>query len=223
MKLNPEGVSARKEHAKQTRQRVELRREDTGNASLAGRELDPADRPGLQGLHRRDVAVRIRNHGRAEGPLSAIGAHVMTELLQGRNPLDLLKPRPRRKPDADPDAHRAIRRRPRSTQPEPRTATPPTSRDPDDPGPDYPGDLDGYDGPGDPTLPGYAGPDGAPAWTAEDAANAQHAEPDDPAQRRGPLRPSQSAPPPANLNLIIPIGNLLGWSATPAQAGRSDC
>jgi hypothetical protein len=41
LKLNPAGVKARREHAKATRQRVELRREDTGNASLAGRELDP--------------------------------------------------------------------------------------------------------------------------------------------------------------------------------------
>ncbi len=29
------------------------------------------------------VAVRVRNHGHADGPLSAIGARVMTELLQG--------------------------------------------------------------------------------------------------------------------------------------------
>ena len=71
----------------------------------------------------------------------------------------------------------------------------------------------------DELVPGYAGPNGVPAWTPEEAANARDAEPDDPAQRRGPLRPTQSAPPPANLNLIIPIGTLLGWSATPAQAG----
>jgi hypothetical protein len=96
------------------------------------------------------------------------------------------------------------------------------TRDPDDPGPDDPGDPDDYsdydDDPGDP-IPGYAGPDGAPAWSAEEAENARCVEPDDPAERRGPLRPTQSAPPPANLNLIIPIGTLLGWSATPAQAG----
>ena len=40
IKLNPDGVKARKEHAKATRQRVEVRREDTGNASIARRELD---------------------------------------------------------------------------------------------------------------------------------------------------------------------------------------
>jgi hypothetical protein len=48
LKLNPEGVRARKEHAKQTRQRVEVRREDTGNASIAGRELDTVDALGCK-------------------------------------------------------------------------------------------------------------------------------------------------------------------------------
>ncbi|HEX4289373.1 MAG TPA: DUF222 domain-containing protein [Trebonia sp.] len=189
MKLNPDGVRARKEHAKQTRQRVELRREDTGNASLAGRELDPVTALACKS-YIDALAVRIRNLGRAEGPLSMIGSHVMTELLQGRNPLQQLRPRPRREPAAAPD--------------------------PDDPGPDYPGDPED---PADYDEPGYDGPNGAPSWTPEDAANAQHAEPDDPAERRGPLRAEQSAPPPANLNLIIPIGTLLGWSTTSAQAG----
>ena len=105
---------------------------------------------------------------------------------------------------------------------EPRAAAAPDARsvaddrDPDDPGPDYPGDPDD---PADDDEPGYAGPDGAPAWSAEEAENARHVDPDDPAERRGPLRPTQSAPPPANLNLIIPIGTLLGWSTAPAQAG----
>jgi hypothetical protein len=214
LKLNPEGVRARKEHAKATRQRVELRREDTGNASLAGRELDPVTALACKS-YIDAVAVRIRSHGRADGPLSMIGARVMTELLQGRNPLNQLKPRPRHKPPADPAAAPPSDGTPDDGA-EAETRNDDDARDPDDPGPDYPGD---HDDPGDHDEPGYAGPDGAPPWTAEDAANAQYTEPDDPALRRGPLRPSQSAPPPANLNLIIPIGNLLGWSTTPAQAG----
>ncbi len=198
MKLNPEGVKARKDHAKATRQRVEVRREDSGNASIAGRELDTVTVLGCKS-YIDSLAVRIRNYGHADGGLDAIRAHVMTELLQGRNPLHLLTPRPRRA--ADPDD------------------APPSAaagRDPDDPGPDYPGDPDD---PADHDDPCYAGPDGAPAWTSEEAENARHVEPDDPAERRGPLLPTQSAPPPANLNLIIPIGTLLGWSTTPAQAG----
>jgi Domain of unknown function (DUF222) len=237
LKLNPEGVKARKERAKQTRQRVEVRREDTGNASIAGRELDTVDVLGCKS-YIDTVAVRIRNYGHADGGLDAIRARVMTELLQGRNPLDLLKPRPRpaagqgdappsgAAPDGDDD--RADNGGTRASGAEGAGAGPSGGafRDPDDPGPDYPGDLsdpddaddDDYDDCGDP-LPGYAGPDGAPAWSAEEAENARHVEPDDPAERRGPLRPEQSAPPPANLNLIIPIGTLLGWSTTPAQAG----
>jgi hypothetical protein len=80
LKLNPEGVKARREHAKQTRQRVELRREDTGNASLAGRELDPLVALACK-AYIDALAVRIRNQGHAEGPLSMVGARVMTELL----------------------------------------------------------------------------------------------------------------------------------------------
>jgi hypothetical protein len=224
MKLNLDGVKARKEHAKQTRQRVELRREDTGNASLAGRELDPVTAIACKS-YIDALAVRIRNYGHAEGPLSMIGTRVMTELLQGRGPLDLIKPRPRfnftDQPDAAPPADRA----PRDTQANGTEARGGADdRGPDDPGPECPGDpddMDDYDGPDRPSdpVPSYAGPDGAPAWTPEEAANARDAEPDDPARRRGPLLPTQSAPPPANLNLIIPIGTLLGWSTTPAQAG----
>jgi hypothetical protein len=178
LKLNPEGVKARKEHARQTRQRVEVRREDTGNACIAGRELDTVDVLGCKS-YIDALAVRIRNHGHADGGLDMIRARVMTELLQGRNPLDLLKPRPK-------------------------LTVPDVGGDPDD-------CAD--------AIPGYGGPDGAPAWSAEEAENARYEESDDPARRRGPLRPSQSAPPPANLNLIIPIGTLLGWSTAPAQAG----
>ena len=216
MKLNPEGVKARKEHAKQTRQRVELRREDSGNASLAGRELDPVTAIACKS-YIDAVAVRIRNFGHAEGPLSMIGTRVMTELLQGRDPLDLIKPRPRfaDRTATEPPADRP----PHDTQAVGTEACAGADvRDPDDPGPAYPGDPEGPEDL-DELVPGYAGPNGVPAWTPEEAANARDAEPDDPAQRRGPLRPTQSAPPPANLNLIIPIGTLLGWSTTPAQVG----
>ena len=106
---------------------------------------------------------------------------------------------------------------------EPAARNGPDFRDPDDPGPqcpDDPEDVDDYDYDDPDPAPGYAGPGGAPAWDPAEADPAhRHYEPDDPAERRGPLRPDQSAPPPANLNLTIPIGTLLGWSTTPAQAG----
>jgi hypothetical protein len=211
LKLNPEGVKARKEHAKAIRQRVEVRREDSGNASIAGRELDTVVVLGCKS-YIDAVAVRIRNYGHGDGGLEAIRAHVMTELLQGRNPLNLLTPRA--KLAAGQGAAPGTVATPGGNDAGGADAGPfggADDRDLDD-GDDYDEDS------GDP-LPCYTGPDGAPAWTAEEAENARFGEPDDPAARRGPLRPEQSAPPPANLNLIIPVGTLLGWSTTPAQAG----
>jgi Domain of unknown function (DUF222) len=233
MKLNPDGVKARKDHARRTRQRVEVRREDSGNACIAGRELDTVDALASK-AYIDAIAVRVRNAGLVEGTLSSIRARVMTELLQGRNPLNLIKPRPRVKlnvpnagPNAGPDAD------PGAAGPPPASASAAHDGagfpDPDDPGPDYPGDLDDLDYLDDPgdfdhsaaPVPGYAGPDGAPAWSPDEAENARWGhpnEPDDLPPRRGPLRPGETAPPPANLNLIIPIGTLLGWSNAPAQA-----
>src|SRR3984957_8361433 len=117
LKLNPDGVRARKEHMRQTRQRVEVRREDSGNASLAGRELDTLDALASK-AYIDALAVRIRNHGHAEGGLEMTRARVMTELLQGRNPLDLLKPRPRHTP------HPTGPGRPADAEPSPATPSP---------------------------------------------------------------------------------------------------
>ena len=238
MKLNPDGVKARKEHARQTRQRVEVRREDSGNASIAGRELDTTDALASK-AYIDALAVRIRNSGLVEGTLSAIRARVMTELLQGRNPLDLIKPRARislRTPNPGPDPAgppsaegSSDNHRGEASEAHGDAGFP----DPDDPGPEYPGDpgdpddldhFDDFDALDDPATPapGYAGPDGAPAWTADEAENARYGHPngpDDLPPRRGPLRPGETAPPPANLNLIIPIATLLGWGTAPAQAG----
>jgi Domain of unknown function (DUF222) len=104
MKLDPEAARIRREHAKNTRQRVEVRRELSGNASLSGRELNTADALAAK-AYIDAVAVKIRNYGHADGTLSSIRALVMTELLQGRDPLNLLRPRPARGPrpaDDDP-------------------------------------------------------------------------------------------------------------------------
>ena len=95
MKLDPEAVRIRKQHAKSTRQRVEVRRELSGNASFAGRELDTATALACK-AHIDAVAVRLRNHGHLDGALASIKALVMTELLQGRDPLGLLHPGPSR-------------------------------------------------------------------------------------------------------------------------------
>ena len=232
MKLDPEAVRIRKEHAKNTRQRVEVRRELSGNASIAGRELDTAKALACK-AYIDAVAVKVRNYAGLEESLSSIRAHVMSELLQGRDPLTLALPNPARRsrpavpdsPDGRPpvpataDGNRAGSpgqlNSPAAVDPE-YPDYPFFPGDPDDPGPDDPG-PDGPDDPDGPDGPGYAGPGGRPSWDASEAENARHDDPDEPA-RRGPLRPGMSAPLPANINLLVPIGTLLGWSASPATA-----
>ena len=71
------------------------------------------------------------------------------------------------------------------------------------------------------------GPAGRPGWDADVAEDARYDDPDtddpddadaeEPA-RRAPLRPGMPAPLPASINLLVPIGTLLGWSAAPAHA-----
>ncbi len=125
MKLDPDAVRARREHARRSRQRVEVRREDSGNASIAGRELDTTTVLASK-AYIDAVAVRIRNSGLIDATLSAIRARVMTELLQGRNPLEPwikppaprqpADPRPRpgpRRPTACGGARRSRRQHPR--------------------------------------------------------------------------------------------------------------
>jgi predicted CxxxxCH...CXXCH cytochrome family protein len=141
MRLNPDGVKARREHAKRDGQRVEARREASGNASLAGRELDTADVLASK-AYLDAIAAKLHASGLVDGPLDRLRALALTDLTQGRDPLDRIKP-----------------------------------------------------GPAPTSPPGSAGPDG------------------------GPVRPGGPATLPALINLIVPAGTLLGWSAAPAQAG----
>ena len=92
MKLDPQAARRRKEHARRDGQRVEVKHERSGNAMLAGRELDSvtalAAKANIDAL-----AVRLREAGR-EGSLQQLRAWIMTELLQGHDPLDGLTPTP---------------------------------------------------------------------------------------------------------------------------------
>ena len=101
MKLNPEAVVARKEHAKRSEQRVEARREASGNASLAGRELDTADVLASKAFLDA-IAAKLRASGLFDGPLDRLRALALTDLTQGRNPLDRIKPAPANAPPANP-------------------------------------------------------------------------------------------------------------------------
>ena len=235
MKLDPEAVRIRKEHARNTRQRVEVRRELSGNASIAGRELDTGKALACK-AYIDAVAVKVRNYGGLEESLSSIRAHVMAELLQGRDPLTLILPNPARRSrlavggsldngrlpvPATADGSRTEspghRNSPAGDDPE-YPDYPCFPGDPDDPGPDDPGPDD----PDSPDDPRYAGPGGRPSWDEDEAENARYDDPDaddpDEPARRGPLRPGMSAPLPANINLLVPIGTLLGWSTAPATA-----
>jgi hypothetical protein len=91
MRLAPEAVRARKELARQLGQRVEARREESGNASLAGRELDTADVIASK-AHIDAIAVKLRDFGLIEGTLDTLRALALVDLTQGRDPLDRIKP-----------------------------------------------------------------------------------------------------------------------------------
>jgi hypothetical protein len=88
MKLAPEAVRARREHARRTRQRVEVRREESGNASVAAREMETADALASK-AHIHALALRLRRAG-TPGTLDQLRLLVFTDLTAGRNPLDRL-------------------------------------------------------------------------------------------------------------------------------------
>jgi hypothetical protein len=88
MKLDPEAVKARREHASRTRQRVEVRREESGNASVAGREMDTADALASKAyIHA--LAQRLRRGG-LPGALDQLRLLVFSDLTVGRDPLSRL-------------------------------------------------------------------------------------------------------------------------------------
>ncbi len=124
MKLAPEAVRARKELARQLGQRVEARREESGNASLAGRELGTADVIASK-AHIDAIALKLRGSGLIEGTLDSLRALALVDLTQGRDPLDRIKPQqpadpaapdPRAAPGRRPAARPARRRQARRTR-----------------------------------------------------------------------------------------------------------
>jgi hypothetical protein len=183
-RLAPEAVRARRERARRCGQRVEARRELSGNASLAGREMDTTDVMASK-AYLDAVAARLR-HGGLPWPLGALRVLALADLTQGRDPLDRLKPqdRPAPRPDAPPAPAGA--------------------------GPDAPGGAGGTD------------PDAWPGWGAGDTDSDDDTEDprrEDPCPGEAAAGGPAPAPVPALVNLIIPVGALLGWSAAPAQAG----
>jgi len=119
MRLNPEAARARKERGRRE-QRVEARPEASGNASLAGRELDTADVLASK-AYLDAIAARLRESG-MEGSLDRLRALALTDLTQGRDPLDRVNPQPSPAgPRPVPRARRGrLRSQPQATPPGPR-------------------------------------------------------------------------------------------------------
>jgi hypothetical protein len=195
MKLDPEAVKRRKEHARRESRRVEVKHERSGNAMLAGRELDPVT--ALAAMANIDaLAAKLRNANWA-GSLQHLRAQVMTELLQGRNPLDRLT------------AGRDL---------EPASPAPESSEGP------VTGSPEGNGGPGSRPAEGSANPadedwQDDPGYRDEERDEELATPP-----RRGDVSDpgevtAEPAPLPALINILVPAGTLLGWSATPAQVG----
>jgi len=259
-RLDPEGVQARKDAARRDR-RVELRREDSGAASLAGRELDPAD--ALAGKASIDAeAVRLRNAG-LPGTLAQIRAVILIDRIHQRSPWDRLAPDPEpdddhshegrdtcqgggcdstcdgtcgdsSDPAASPDASQPADQETESGLPNdpypddpygnwqfPDAAPDTESGLPSDPYPDGPYNQDAYPYP-DGQFPDARSDD-------EDEDEGEAAEEEDEGRPSGlgggppPGSPSdrtgRKTPAPALINITVPVGTLLGWSDTPADAG----
>ncbi len=85
IKLAPEAVKARRAHARRTSQRVEIRHEDSGNASVAGREMDIGDAL-VAKAHLHALALRLRRAG-LPGTLDQLRLRVFADLVAGRDPL----------------------------------------------------------------------------------------------------------------------------------------
>jgi uncharacterized protein DUF222 len=88
--LDPESATRNKDEGK-TRRRVEVRQEDSGNASLSVREAEPADVLAAR-AHIWDTAAALKRAG-LPGGINAIRAQVALDLQAGLNPAARL-PRP---------------------------------------------------------------------------------------------------------------------------------
>lgn len=85
MKLDPGAAKARREHARRTRQRVEVRREESGNAVVAGREMEPAEALVIKAnIHA--LALQLRRGG-LSGSLDELRLMVFSDLASSRDPL----------------------------------------------------------------------------------------------------------------------------------------
>ncbi len=194
LKLAPETVAARKTLARQD-QRVEARREESGNASLSGRELDTADVVASK-AYIDAIAAKLRGSGLIDGGIGRLRALALTDLTQGRNPLDRIKPRPLPVPGNTPSAEDA-----------PGAATNPAEKE-------Y---QSGSARAGnEPCHQPHQGP--RDRFANEIAARPGCGAERSPVSVPTSARFGESAPVPALITILVPAGTLLGWSTAPAEA-----
>jgi hypothetical protein len=222
MKLDPEAAKTRKEKTKRIAQRVQVQLERSGNASVAGRELDIADALASKAnIHA--TALRLRRAG-IPGSLDHLRVTVFNDLLQGRNPFDRLAPIPEA-PAADdvPDEedapggdHAPADPAIGAEQPTPDDAVPPGAPIPESP-------SDGWDALDDAVADEFGGAD------ADESIGAWPRSGDDPNPDEDPGYDEETAtasgaegtaraPTPAVINLLVHAGTLFGWDTTPSEA-----
>ncbi|HEX7160778.1 MAG TPA: DUF222 domain-containing protein, partial [Trebonia sp.] len=205
MKLDPEAVRREKEDAQRTRQRVEARREQSGNASFAVREADTSVVMSVEAAIS-ELAVRLRNGG-AEGTLDSLRAMAALDRLLARDPLDRLAPLPPEPVDDEDDGC-----------PGDHVDIPPASPIP----PDAPVadalrhsqacDADEGEGGDSDRRPRVSAEDeGVEDEVVEDGGVRDPSGPGTSASRQAKF--------PALINLIVPAATILGWGTAPGQAG----
>ena len=196
MKLDPEAFTRGKDKARADRQRVAAGREESGNAFLSGRELAIEDALASK-AHIDALAVALRKGG-LPGTLQRLRVLAFNDLTQGRHPLDRLSgPRPAGQESPAPQAH-GVPCGDSGTGEDSRIG----SYDSTDTG-------DGNDD---------ASWDGCPDMTQWQHERRGTTEDDDHPDSGG-VPSGPPAPFPALINLTVPAGNILGWSAAPGEAG----
>jgi hypothetical protein len=198
MKLDPDGVKNRKEDARKDEQRVETRREHSGNATLAGRELALTDVMASK-AHIDSLAAALRAGGLA-GSLRQLRVMVYLDLTQGRDPVQRLTPAGAQPPAAPQTGQGAAD----SNQDEGKRDGGQGN------GGSSESDGTGTDSRNDRDDDGEEDEDGDSGGEGGDGGGGP----------KGPGTPAGGlAPFPALVNLIVPAGAVFGWSAVPGDAG----
>jgi Domain of unknown function (DUF222) len=218
MKLDPEAARTRKERTRRVAQRVQVQLERSGNASVAGRELDIPDALASKAnIHA--IALRLRRAG-LTGSLDHLRATVFNDLLQSRDPFDRLAPVPETPAAHDlPDEEGTL---PDDPAPEADRAPADDSVPPDAPIPDGP--SDGWDPLDDAIADERDDADddasiGSWPRSGDEPSPDEDFGCDDESATLPGTEGKARTPMPAVINLLVHAGTLFGWDTTPSQAG----